>query len=405
MKQTLPIILLIIFLGACDSGSSRMESGIEIISVPATNTSHLPFLHTSSAGETHLSWVEELGDTAYFKYSKLTSTGWSEPKEIARGTNWFVNWADFPSLVAHGKYMTAHWLQKRAAGTYDYDIYITQSDDGGETWQTPFILHQDGIAAEHGFVSLVPSDSGKVFATWLDGRNTKASGHHNHDMATNGAMTLRAAWLNADGKTTSEWELDNRTCDCCQTDALITKDGPVIVYRDRSPNEIRDIYITRLFENEWSKPKPVHEDFWEIPGCPVNGPTIAAEDSLMAIAWFTAVNETAKVQWAVSSDDGESFSVPTVLAEGNTNGRVDMIALGKGHFGVSWMEIQGDQAVIQWARINAQGDVVQKIKVAETSRARASGFPVMTRGSKGVIMAWTTLEKGNPEVQSAWINY
>ena len=41
-------------------------------------------------------------------------------------------------------------------------------------------------------------------------------GHH-------GAMSLRAAIIDGKGNKISEWELDNKTCDCCQTSAAITQ--------------------------------------------------------------------------------------------------------------------------------------------------------------------------------------
>ena len=58
-------------------------------------------------------------------------------------------------------------------------------------------------------------------------------------------MTLRAAFIDKKGNKINEWELDGRVCDCCQTTAAITNDGPVVVYRDRSDDEVRDMSIVR----------------------------------------------------------------------------------------------------------------------------------------------------------------
>ena len=41
-------------------------------------------------------------------------------------------------------------------------------------------------------------------------------------------------------------EIDARVCDCCQTDAVNAGNTAVLVYRDRSDDETRDIYATRL---------------------------------------------------------------------------------------------------------------------------------------------------------------
>ncbi|MDX1407284.1 MAG: hypothetical protein R3330_04100, partial [Saprospiraceae bacterium] len=167
---------------------------------------------------------------------------WSPRREIARGSDWFVNWADFPSVVAFsdGRSLAAHWLQKSASGTYDYDVRISVSKDMGETWSGSFIPHTDGIPAEHGFVSMIPADSNRILAIWLDGRHMQAGEGHGHRHG-GGAMTLRAAEFDVDGNLFAEAELDSMVCECCQTDAAMTSTGPIVVYRNRSDQEIRDI--------------------------------------------------------------------------------------------------------------------------------------------------------------------
>lgn len=193
-------------------------------------------------------------------FSKLVKNKWAAPKEIARGNNWFVNWADFPFIVAYknnDQHLAAHWLQKRADGTYDYDIFISQSTNGGKKWLSPFIIHTDGIVAEHGFVTLLPTDDNKIFATWLDGRNTKTGkeNSNNHDDHGHGdAMTLRTASFDINGKLYDEAEFDNRICDCCQTTATFINGNPIVAYRDRSEEEIRDIFFTKKINDKWSEP-------------------------------------------------------------------------------------------------------------------------------------------------------
>ena len=164
-----------------------------------TKHSGEPNLFRTSSGQIYLSWIESINDsTDVLQYSTLNDQSWTIPLEIARGNNWFVNWADFPQIViSEGEsFVAAHWLQKSDLGTYDYDVRVSISEDKGQNWTKPFILHKDNIAAEHGFVSMIPHKEGKVFATWLDGRNTK----NKDDEGVRGAMTLRAAEFNAKGQ-------------------------------------------------------------------------------------------------------------------------------------------------------------------------------------------------------------
>ena len=76
--------------------------------------------------------------------------------------------------------------------------------------------------------------------------------------------------------------LDDNVCTCCPTSAVPLTAGPIVVYRDRSQREIRDSFILRT-ENKWTE--PAHwKDNWLMPGCPVNGASIATNGDLVAIS-------------------------------------------------------------------------------------------------------------------------
>ena len=176
-------LFLYLFLNSCTSNSEKISFNIvdiKHLEIPTIQGGE-PNLFTSESGKVYLSWVEYLSDTTdALMFSTLNDEKWSDANTIASGSDWFVNWADFPSIVAYednGQSLAAHWLQKSTANTYDYDIHISQSIDKGVTWMPSFLPHQDNIAAEHGFVSLLPISSDKVFATWLDGRYTKQKEH------------------------------------------------------------------------------------------------------------------------------------------------------------------------------------------------------------------------------------
>jgi hypothetical protein len=101
-------------------------------------------------------------------------------------------------------------------------------------------------------------------------------------------MTLRARTLDASGAPLAEMLVDDAICDCCQTDAATTARGVVVVYRNRTEGEVRDIYTTSLVDGRWTEGRPVHEDGWVIPACPVNGPAVDARGDDVAVAWFSA---------------------------------------------------------------------------------------------------------------------
>ena len=380
---------------------------IEMINFSGQRNSSLPRLEKGADDKIYLSWVEKNGEKSTLQYSQLWEDSWSVPTTIASGNNWFVNWADFPSLVVNKQQMGAHWLQKSKEGTYDYDIQVSFSADNGKTWKPSFTPHNDGVAAEHGFVSMLPMQNENTFITWLDGRNTKGEGHGEDTHGGHGeagAMTLRAGIFNPEGNKIDEWELDDRVCDCCQTAAANTDNGPIVVYRDRSETEIRDMSIVRWVNGEWTAPTNIAIEMWEMPGCPVNGPAVTANGQNVAVTWFTAKNGFPQVKIAFSDNGGASFSEATVVSEGSTIGRLGITSLANGHAAISWMDSQNDLAAIMVAEYDAMGTLINKLKVAESKASRASGFPVITSIDNTIYMAWTEVNE-ETVVKTAKINF
>jgi hypothetical protein len=364
--------------------------------VPAAAGSAEPFLHAGPDGAVLLSWIEPLPDSAghALRLSFLEGAAWTAPRTVAEGDDWFVNWADFPSVhrLADGT-LAAHWLQRNGPGTYAYGVRISLSRDGGATWSAPITPHRDSTETEHGFVSLFAAGGGALGAVWLDGRNAAHAPPGPGGHGADADMTLRYTTVSPDGTLGEEMLIDGRTCECCQTDVALASGGPVVVYRDRSPDEIRDIHISSLSGGRWSDPAPVHEDGWRIPGCPVNGPAIAAAGDRIAVAWFTEANDTARVRLAFSADGGDTFAPPIRVDDGDPAGRVDLMLLEDGSALVTWLE-RGDTASVRVRRVSPAGGLGEATVVATTSAARSSGFPRMVRSGDRVIFAWT--EAGTP---------
>ena len=362
-----------------------------------------PEMYATADGRVVLSWVERAGEKRYaLRFAERDAAGWGSPRTVAEGDNWFVNWADFPSVIKlpDGS-LAAHWLVKSGPGTYAYDVSLARSRDGGRTWDKPIVPHTDGTQTEHGFVSLLPLADGRLGAAWLDGRKLKdVKGEGDEHGPLPVSMTLRYAALDADGKLSDEAELDARVCECCQTSAALTADGPVVVYRDRSEQEVRDIFYVRWRGGAWSEPRPVHVDGWQISGCPVNGPSAAADGRRVAVAWYTEGGGSARVQAAFSGDAGETFGPPVRVDDGDAVGRVDVLLLPDGSALVCWLSGTAEKGAIKVRRVRPDGGVDPVAVVAETDIARSSGFPRMARLGGEVHFAWTQFGKP-PRVRTA----
>lgn len=377
------------FLVACASEEGTWNPSplaVENIASPAGPGSSEPNLTTTGDGDVILSWVEPAGESTHaLRFARWSNGAWSEAKTIARRSDIWLNWADFPVMSSIGRgVLAAHWPQRSGSGRYDYDVRIALSRDGGETWTDGILPHPTSRVGEHGFVSLGSVDD-SLLALWLDGR-----GYDTTRADATGAMALVARTLSPDGALGEEVVVDARTCDCCQTDLAVTSRGPVVVYRDRSENEIRDIMLIRRDSAGWTAPRAVHADGWRVDYCPVNGPAVAARDTLVVTAWFTAPNDSPVVRVAFSYDAGDTFSVPVRVDDGDPVGRVDVALLADGSAAVLWLERMGNEgAEVRVRRVSRDGQRGEAAVVGGTSAARASGFPRMAMSNDAILFAWT----------------
>lgn len=387
------IILFIAIL--CVGCSQKQEEQAQLPSFKGES----PYLYTDLDGNTYMLWTEANEEENKLLLSTLSKNTWTEPQLIAQGKDWFVNWADYPVMATkQGVNFIAHYLTKSSEGTYSYDVTVKQSTDSGTNWTSPYILHDDGKSAEHGFVSMVPYGD-NFFLAWLDGRNTVTDSAMSHDgHGGGGPMTLRAAIITPAGEKLNEWELDNRVCDCCQTTAAITENGPIVAYRDRSEEEIRDMSITRLVGDEWTAPVSLYDDGWKIAGCPVNGPRMSAIGNNVAVGWFSAAEGNTEVKIQFSQDGGETFGEPVKVSKDAPIGRVDVEMLDKQTAIISWME----GAEIVAAKVNANGEILEELTIASSSQSRSSGFPQLTKNNDQLIFAWTDSELG--EIKTKIVN-
>ena len=339
-------IMLLWLLGVAQVGVGQTSPPtLQWIDSPAPIGSAQPFLARGSDGNVHMIWTQ-LGSndaTAPQPHRLIHAVhdgkGWSPSSVLAEGSDWFINWADFPVLAVRSDgSLLSHYLPKSGKGTFAYDVKLVASSQNRILQK---ILHDDQTQTEHGFVSMVPWREG-FLVVWLDGRQTATNNtgtHHDHS-GEHGAMTLRAALVSKTGEKQQEWLLDERVCDCCQTSAVATETGVWVAYRNRSDTEVRDIYLTFFDGKKWQQEKPLHQDHWQIHGCPVNGPKLATNGSIIAAAWFTGATDPASVNLAVSYDQGQTFVQPTQVSEAHALGRIGLQVSRRGTLYGSWMEQQ-----------------------------------------------------------------
>ena len=354
------------------------ELPFELLKTPATQDSMAPNL-CSFGDHFVLSWIDRKSKgVASLRFAGWKGKKFGKAKTVVTSKQMFANWADIPSVIeAPSGDLYAHWLKRISSETYAYGIRIVRSTDRGKNWNPMGWLHNDTSPTEHGFVSFIPEGK-RVRAFWLDGRSMTKEG---------GKMMLRTAILDG-GKIKEARVLDDDVCTCCPTSAAQITTGPMVVYRDRSPKEIRDIGFTHKKDSGWSKPSTVHTDNWFFPGCPVNGPSIASHGDLVAISRFTVSNNKAQVILRLSKPDKMKFGKEIVLDQNSPVGRCATVSTKDAVFTV-WIGNEGKHTTLQMAQVSPAGKIERRTTLAPIDKNRSSGMPRAVVSGGYLWVTWT----------------
>lgn len=374
---------------------SQPDSSVRLVVNPAGAFSRLPRLAALPGAGLVASWVAPTADGHVLRFAVWRDGAWSPSREVARGSDWFVNWGDFPSVVPiTERFWSAHWLVKQRGGKpYEYDIALAVSNDAGTSWSLPLTPHRDGAAAEHGFVSIFPRRE-RAGLVWLDGRDytsPKDGVAHSHG-GKSGNFALRYTEVSPDAALAPEQVLDDNVCTCCLTAAAVTPAGPIVAYRGRRKGEIRDNFVMRRSGTRWSAPAPLGGEGWHMPGCPVNGPALAASGLNVAAAWYTAEGNRPRVRAALSRDGGRSFGRAIEVDDRDPLGRVAVAWQDTQTAVIAWMtaaDPRTKNSSIALRTIELTGSVGPVVRLVDVSPGRDTGMPQLISDESGLMLAWT----------------
>lgn len=122
----------------------------------------------------------------------------------------------------------------------------------------------------------------------------------------------------------------------------------------------------------------------------MNGPRVVARGKTLAVAWHTEAGGKPRVQFARSTDGGESFEESIVIDDVDPLGRADVASFGEGRHAVCWLgRIDSKRAQVRVRLVAADGAPGPPANVAQVPAARASGFPRMAAHGESILIAWT----------------
>ncbi|MCC7096975.1 MAG: exo-alpha-sialidase [Thermomonas sp.] len=385
--------------------------------LPAEAGSMAPDLVRTPDGRILLSWINRReGRRNVLQFSSYTEAdGWqSQPRTIAIGNSLSASAANTPHLLAtRDGALWAQWLQSRPNGAkHDADVVLARSRDGGMTWAQMTRVNDDGAPAEHGFAALWPTGDDSLGIAWLDGRApadatetqpesapaaaadasaTHAMAGMGHDGGDAGKSTqLRVNGFDLNLQRGADVVLDPHSCDCCQVTVAATARGPLLAYRARNAENVRDIATLRFENGAWSAPKIVHADDWKIDACPVAGPALAAQGNTAIVVWYSERDGKPLLQLARSTDAGDSFSAPVELDAGEP-------VLGR-----AAVAFDGQQVWVAWLRENAPGQTLMVARYSPDLQRRLQTIEVARLGARGMASGYLKLLAGDGMAWLVW---
>ena len=334
MNLFFPLRTLLMAGGIAVASAATIQ--VEPLPNPATKGATAPSVMRGGDGIVRLTWLQPRGAETALQVAAYDSAAgrWREAVTVASGTNWFVNWADLPTVafgpdgrgfavwyVNNATAAPAHGAGHHGPG---YHALLSETTDAGKTWGGPGPLTKESTAVE--FVSLAPLSDGRFLAAWLDGR-AKSEG-----------KTTQQLYARLLGTPEADRLVDASVCDCCPTSLTPFLDGSALLaYRGRGDNETRDIRVTRFRGGQWEESRDLNADGWRIAGCPVNGPQLTSDGGRVAAAWFTAADGTPRVLATTSPDAGRRFFLPLRIDGGEPAGRVSTLLLRNSTMIVTWV--------------------------------------------------------------------
>jgi hypothetical protein len=211
-----------------------------------------------------------------------------------------------PQLVSLGDKVVLGWVEPNADNTSTM-FYVAESQAEPHQFGAPLRVHESDGAQPTG-IALASNLKGDLAAAWLD---------HRAGIRQPFAAVKRA------GETKFDTEMqvysspnESGVCKCSPTAVAITPGGKVYVAFRNDLEGYRDIYVASRepastdAETTFSEAERVVADpTWKFDGCPTDGPSLAADDNIVWVAWADASSGTSLCYAASKQQDETAFSV------------------------------------------------------------------------------------------------
>lgn len=304
-------------------------------------------------------------------------------------------------VIAKKGYIYLTWteaLKKPFAGY----IWFARSIDGGKTFETPFIVHQDRSEITHRFDSLNVASDGKITVTWVDKRDLIAAKAAKKPYE--GAAIYYAVSTDDGVSFNQEQKLSDSSCECCRIALTNKPDGTVAaLWRHVFEGSERDHMIAEIPADKVSAaPKRATYGKWKVDGCPHHGAALASGGEAdrwwgYHMAWFDGGNDEAGKQSSLfyARMDGQAWVSSPAKKFGNMQkqaGHPALAAVGE-QVWLVWREKDAGKSQVWLMKSSDEGKSWDD-KQLVTDAVGNADYPILFQHGKQVYLVWNTQQQG-----------
>ncbi len=278
-------------------------------------------------------------------------------------------------------------------------IWFARSIDGGKTFESPKIVHQDRDEITHRFDALNVAPDGKVTVTWVDKRDLIAA--KSAKKPYDGAAIYYAVSTDNGATFSVEKKLADSSCECCRIALTNKPDGTVAaLWRHVFAGSERDHMMAEIpvANNQQAEPKRATYGKWKVDGCPHHGAALASGGEGERwwgyhMAWFDGGNDESGKQSSLfyARMDGVAWVSSPAKKFGNMQkqaGHPALVSVGE-QVWLAWREKEVGQSQIWLMKSDDEGKSWGD-RTLVTEAAGNADYPILLQRGKQVYLVWNT---------------
>jgi hypothetical protein len=296
-------------------------------------------------------------------------------------------------IVADNGTVLLSWTTK-TSNRFTGEIRFTRSTDGGNSYEEPRTINDDGLFTGHRFDSLYLTPSGKLYLTWIDKRDMEASLARNESYP--GAAIYYTVSDDLGASFIPNVRVAHNSCECCRIAVAPHGDDDVaILWRHIFGDQIRDHAIAVLSaDGVVSDFSRATVDDWHIEVCPHHGPTMvpARTDGQYHMSWFSAGTLHSGIHYA-RYDLATATPSDIIKVDGTPGAGHPSLASHAGTLYLVWKSFDGMSTPLQLMHSNDEGRSWSAPQSVITTD-QASDHPLLITSAQGVFLSWSSEQHG-----------